>query len=263
MQLKEKKKLNFSMTYNSENEDIIIPEYGRNVQLLIRTAEQEADPEKQQALCEEIINLIQRLYPQARNIEDYREKLWKHIYRISKYRLTAKTPSGVTPSPADERKKPERVPYPVQQRQFRHYGNHLVQLIAKAKTLEEGPIKEGFTHTIGSYMKMAYRTWNKDHFISDEIIKRDLATISENGLALKDDQGIDGLSNATRLRSTSNTRPMSTSRDSRSSNTRDGYGRTSNTSNGSTFGRDRNERNDRSDRNKPAPTDSKNRFRKK
>jgi len=52
---------------------------------------------------------------------------------------------------------------------------------------------------------------------------------------------------------------MSTTRDSRASYSRDGYGRTnnSNTSNGSSFGRDRN------DRNKPAPTDNKNRFRKK
>ncbi len=259
MLVREKKKLNFSMTYNSENEDIIIPEYGRNVQLLIRYAEQETDIEKQQAICEEIINLIQRLYPQARNIEDYREKLWKHIYRISRYRLEAKTPSGLTPSPEDERKKPQRVPYPVQQKQFRHYGNHLIKLIEKAKTLDEGPVKEGFTHTIGSYMKMAYRTWNKDHYISDEIIKNDLATISDNELALKDNQGIDGLSNATRIRSTTNTRPMSTTRDSRTSYSRDGYGRTnnSNTSNGSSFGRDRN------DRNKPAPTDNKNRFRKK
>lgn len=260
MQLREKKKLNFSMTYNSENEDIIIPEYGRNVQLLIRYAEQEPDSEKQQALCEEIINLIQRLYPQARNIEDYREKLWKHIYRISHYRLTAKTPSGVVPSPADERKRPERVPYPVQQKHFRHYGNHLIKLVAKAKTLEDGPIKEGFTHTIGSYMKMAYRTWNKDNFISDEMIKKDLATISESALALKDDQGIDGLSNATRLRAPLNNRPMSNSRDSRTSNTRESFSRNGNNGNGNSMNRDRNDRNDR---NKPASNDNKNRFRKK
>jgi Domain of unknown function (DUF4290) len=187
-----------NMAYNTSHELLIMPEYGRNVQQLVRHAQQISDPVYRQSFCEEILNLIQQLYPQSKNIEDYREKLWRHLFQIAKYDLDAKTPSGIKPLPEDFRVKPDRVPYPTQDNRYRHYGNHVQVLIRKAMVMEPGPIKDGFVNTIGSYMKMAYRTWNREHFVSDEIIKTDLKTLSNGQLTLEDDSRIDGLHNASR-----------------------------------------------------------------
>jgi Domain of unknown function (DUF4290) len=187
-----------NMAYNTSHEMLIMPEYGRNVQQLVRHAQQISDPVYRQSFCEEILNLIQQLYPQSKNIEDYREKLWRHLFQIAKYDLDAKTPSGIKPLPEDFRVKPDRVPYPTQDNRYRHYGNHVQVLIRKAMVMEPGPIKDGFVNTIGSYMKMAYRTWNREHFVSDEIIKTDLKTLSNGQLTLEDDSRIDGLHNASR-----------------------------------------------------------------
>jgi Domain of unknown function (DUF4290) len=189
------------LAYNTSHEGLIMPEYGRNVQRLVRHVQQISDPVYRQSFCEEIINLIQQLYPQSKNIEDYREKLWRHLFQIAEYDLDAKTPSGVIPVPEDFRVKPDRVDYPVQDNRYRHYGNHVQMLIRKAMVMEPGPIKDGFVNTIGSYMKMAYRTWNKEHFVSDEIIKTDLKTLSNGQLSLEDDSRIDGLHNASRSKS--------------------------------------------------------------
>ena len=44
---------------------------------------------------------------------------------------------------------------------------------------------------IASYMKLAYRTWNREHYVNDEIIKGDLEKLSEGALVLGEDEVID------------------------------------------------------------------------
>ena len=194
------RKANVDMLYNTQQEFLIMPEYGRNVQQLVRHAQNIQDREYRQAFCEEIVDLIQQLYPQSKNVEDYREKLWAHLFHIAKYDLDARTPSGEIPKPENARVKPQRIPYPLQDTRFRHYGNNVQVMIRRAIEMEPGYIKTGFVNTIGSYMKMAYRTWNREHFVSDDLIKNDLTILSDGKLTLEDDSRIDGLANASRSR---------------------------------------------------------------
>ena len=63
------------------------------------------------------------------------------------------------------------IPYPVSEARYRHYGHNVQVLIKKALEMEPGEKQDGFVRTIGSYMKLAYRTWNKEHFVSDDVIK--------------------------------------------------------------------------------------------
>jgi hypothetical protein len=198
----------FDLQYNTGLEELIMPEYGRNVQQLVRHAQTIKDHQYRQAFCEHIVDLIQQLYPQSKNIDDYREKLWKHLFHIAKYNLEAYTPSGEVPRPEDARKRPERVPYPLQDTRFRHYGNNVQVLIRRALDMEPGQIKDGFVQAIGAYMKLAYKTWNKEHYISDEIIKNDLAILSENKLSLEDASTIDNLANANKSRGNSANKNM-------------------------------------------------------
>lgn len=213
------------MAYNTQQEYLIMPEYGRNVQQLVRHAQKIEEPAFRQQVCEEIVDLIQQLYPQSKSVEDYREKLWKHLFQIAKYDLDARTPSGVVPRPEDEKKRPDRVPYPFSDTRFKHYGNNIQRLIRRAVEMEEGPIKEGFVQTIGSYMKLAYKTWNREHYVNDEIIKGDLETLSGGKLTLEDNSRIDGLANASRSRGRD-------SRDNRSSSNNNNSGRDNRNSSG-------------------------------
>lgn len=208
------------MAYNTQQEFLIMPEYGRNVQQLVRHAQKIEEPAYRQQFCEQIVDLIQQLYPQSKSVEDYREKLWKHLFHIAKYDLEATTPSGSVPRPEDAKKRPDRVPYPFSDTRFKHYGNNIQRLIRRAVEMEEGPVKEGFVQTIGSYMKLAYKTWNREHYVNDEIIKGDLETLSGGKLTLEDNSRIDGLSNASRNRGRDirdNRTSNSSGRDSRSS----------------------------------------------
>lgn len=188
------------MEYNSKKDELIIPEYGRNIQAMIRFARDLPTRAERQRYIEEIVILMMQMHPQNRNLEDYRDKMWKHVFRIAEYNLDVMPPNGEIPKPEDSRKRPEKVPYPTKETKFRHYGHNVQRLIARALQMEEGPKKEGFVQVIGSYMKLAYKTWNREHYVSDDIIIEDLEHLSGGKLKVLEDASLDNLSRGGAIR---------------------------------------------------------------
>ena len=172
------------ISYNTEKEPIRYPEYGRGIQELLTYAKAITDPGKRQATVESIINMMQLLNPNRNNIEDYRERLWNHAFAIAGYDLDVTPPPGISIRREDERVKAEPVPYPNNLTRMRHYGLNIQKLIQKAIEMPEGSKKEGFVEVIASYMKLAYKTWNREHYVSDDVVKDDLEILSEGQLEL-------------------------------------------------------------------------------
>lgn len=182
------------IAYNTSRNELVMPEYGRHVQLMVEEAKKLTDNVYRQAFVEKIVDLMYIMNPQDREVEDYRDRLWKHVFRIAGYDLEGVVPpNGIVPTPENDIKKPEHIQYPGTQLRFRHYGHYIQELIKKAKEMESGPIKEGLVAAIGSYMKLAYKTWNKDHYVSDEVIKNDLVTLSGGILSMPDEVAIENL----------------------------------------------------------------------
>ena len=87
---------------------------------LINHAKTIEDPELRQVFVERLVDLMMQMHPQNRNMDDYREKLWKHAFRIGRYELEVTPPSGIAPNPEDESKRPEKVDYPEKEARYRH-----------------------------------------------------------------------------------------------------------------------------------------------
>lgn len=171
--------------YNTEKERVRYPEYGRGIQEMLQYAKTIAEPHKRQKTVEAIIGLMQQLNPLGnRNLEDYREKLWNHAFAIAGYDLDVKPPAGITIRREEDKPKATRVPYPPSTSRLRHYGYNVQTLIQKAIDMPEGPKKEGFVEVIASYMKLAYKTWNREHYVSDDVVKDDLEILSNGQLEL-------------------------------------------------------------------------------
>ncbi len=183
-------KKSLSLEYNSTRDKLIFSEYGRSVQKLIQFAKTVENDDERQAIVEEIVELINQLNPQTKNVLEYKQKLWRHVFKMADYDLNVHHPYGANPTEEDNTFKPKRVPYPQHEFNWRHYGHNIRVMIDKALNMEEGPIKQGFVETILSYMKLSYRTWNKEHFVSDDIIISDLAVMSGNKLSVGDDHTI-------------------------------------------------------------------------
>lgn len=186
----------WSMTYNSAKDNLTIPEYGRHVQLLVDHARTIEDDALRQRFAERIIRLMMQMVPQNRNIEDYRGKLWRHLYRIAENDLRVTPPDDIRiPADVSGRLHPEQVAYPESGAKYRHYGHNVQTMIKKAIAMEDGPKKDGYVAAIAAYMKLAYKTWNQEHYVSDEVIKADLKTLSKGALVIPEEQSLDNLVN--------------------------------------------------------------------
>lgn len=179
------------MDYNTSRDFLIIPEYGRHVQGMLQYAVTIENQQEKQAFVEKVVNLVVQMNAQNKNAEDFREKVWKHVYRISNFKLDVLPPSGHIPTPEELMKKPERVPYPQKAIHYRHYGYNVQRLVETAIALEDGPKKDAFAFVIASYMKLAYRTWNKEHYVSDDVIISDLEALSEGQLSVNQEMTLD------------------------------------------------------------------------
>ena len=181
--------------YNSQRDNLIIPEYGRHVQRMIDYIKTVADKEERQAYIETVVELMLQIFPQTKNIDDYRDKVWKHIFRIADYDLDVIPPDGISIKKPDEQSRPEIINYPKTDTKYRHYGNNVQHLIDKAATMEDNEIRDEFIKTIGAYMKLAYKNWNKEHFANDEIIKQDIYNMSKGKLKIDSSVSLDHLTN--------------------------------------------------------------------
>ncbi len=182
--------------YNSQRPNLTIPEYGRHIQKMIEYARTIEDPEKRQRTAEAIVDLMNQMVPQGKQEEDYMDKLWKHFFRIAEYDIDVVPPSGEKPVHHDLKRDLSTLPYTQSDLKYRHYGKNVNTMIAKAMEMPDGPIKDGFIHTIASYMKLAYKNWNKDHYVSDDNIVTDIAIMSEGKLAIPDGSNLDLLGNS-------------------------------------------------------------------
>lgn len=180
-----------SLEYNSTRDKLLFSEYGRCVQKMINYAKNIEDRAERQKHIEAIIELINQMNPTTKNVNEYKLKLWRHTFKMANYELDVDTPTGEIPTEEDNTLKPERVPYPQHEFNWRHYGYNIRTMIDKAMKMEEGPVKKGFVETILSYMKLSYRTWNKEHFVNDEIIISDLGVMSNYKLSIDGDHTIE------------------------------------------------------------------------
>lgn len=175
------------LEYNSSRAELTISEHGRHVQKLIKHAKTIEDKEERQAFIEEVIDLMHQMNPQNKNVQEYRLRLWRHMYRIAGYDIDVTAPEGVSSTEQGVEEQKVDLPYPQKEFRFRHYGNTIQLMVAKAIAMEDLEMKQEFTEVIAAYMKLAYRTWNREHYVNDEIIKNDLVKISKGKLELSDD----------------------------------------------------------------------------
>lgn len=176
------------MEYNSDREPLTISEYGRSVQELVNYAKKIEDVEEKQAFFNEIIELILRMKINGKKSIEYKEKIWRHIFKIANYEMEGVImPNGEIPQPKASNFKPPRVEYPTSEKRFRHYGHNVQSLIKKAIEMEDGPKKDDFIVVIASFMKLAYKTWNPEHYMNENMVRMDLDTLSDGKLSIPKD----------------------------------------------------------------------------
>ena len=172
------------LEYNTEREQLIIPEYGRHLQKMINYATSLESKEERNKVAKAIIDVMGNLQPHLRDVPDFQHKLWDQLFIISDFKLDADSPYE-KPSKEELQARPEPLDYPQSHPKYRFYGNNIKTMIDVARTWEEGEMKEALKYTIANHMKKCYLNWNKDT-VDDEVILSHLSELSDGKLELKD-----------------------------------------------------------------------------
>jgi hypothetical protein len=155
-------------------------EYGRHIQKMVEYLLTIDDKEKRQRNAQVLIELMGFLNPHLKNVDDFRHKLWDHLFLISDFKLDVESPYPI-PTRETLKAKPERLAYPKKYPKFNHLGKNIEVVIDKALKEENPEKKQGFANAVAYYMKLAYSNWHKE-LVHDDNIQSELSSITNGQL---------------------------------------------------------------------------------
>lgn len=168
------------MEYNTTRNHLIMREYGRHIQKMVEYLLTIKDKEVRQRNAQAAIELMGFLNPHLKNVEDFRHKLWDHLFLISDFTLDVDSPYPI-PTRETLKAKPERLLYPKKYPKFNHLGKNIEVVIDKALKEENPEKKQGFANAIAYYMKLTYSNWHKE-LVHDDNIQTELSDMTNGEL---------------------------------------------------------------------------------
>lgn len=171
------------MEYNTTRGPLILPEYGRNVQNMIAYAMEVADREERNRAAQAIIEVMGQLNPHLRDVDDYRHKLWTHLFVMSDFKLDVDSPYE-KPKPEVLAERPDIMEYPKSKIRFGHYGQHTQRILESAKDVTDEKEKEFLKNTMANFMKKQFLAYNNDA-VENNVIADQLKELSKGELVLE------------------------------------------------------------------------------
>lgn len=166
------------MDYNTQRKKLALPEYGRNIQKMVQYVMAISDRDKRNEQAKAVIAVMGNLFPYLRDINDFKHKLWDHLFIISDFQLDIDSPYP-KPSPVTFQEKPRPVPYSSPDAiKIKHYGKGIQSMISHVAEWADDDTRKAAVRALANHMKKAYLVWNKD-VVSDDIIFKDIEYLSE------------------------------------------------------------------------------------
>jgi hypothetical protein len=171
------------MDYNTTRKQLVLPEYGRNIQKMINHIKTVEDREERNKLANAVIHIMGNMNPHLRDVGDFKHKLWDHLAIISDFELDVDFPYPL-PEKEELVKAPEKITYNDKRDvNFLHYGRLIESMIHRAVDYPEGEERDYLIETLGNQMKKSYITYNRE-VVGDDQIFRDMIFISHGKLTI-------------------------------------------------------------------------------
>ena len=172
-----------NLEYNTEREDLIIPEYGRHIKKMIDHVSSLKSKDERNKLSNAIISVMGNLQPHLRDVPDFQHKLWDQLFIMSDFKLDADSPFE-KPSKDILDSKPLPLEYPQSFPKYRFYGNNIKIMIDEAGKWDNSDKKDALIFTIANHMKKCFLNWNKDN-VEDQVIFEHLYELSDSKIDIK------------------------------------------------------------------------------
>lgn len=170
------------LEYNSLKEKLLLPEYGRNIQQMVDHCITIEDRDERTRCAYSIIQIMGNLFPQLRDVADFKHKLWDHLAIMSNFKLDIDYPYEVIKE-GNLHTIPKPIPYHLEPIKYRHYGKIIEMMINRACEYPEGDEKDTLVCLIANHMKKLIFGINKED-VDDEKIFNDLYHYSRGKIRL-------------------------------------------------------------------------------
>ena len=175
------KELDTVKDYNTSREPLQMSEYGRSIQEMVNHCKAIKDRDERTDCAYTIVGIMSTMTEQSGNAEDFQQKLWNHLARISKYELDIDYPVEI--ERYDEEQKMMKVAYPQRPIRRRHYGRILEELTQKITEVEDPEEREVLAQQVANQMKRSLAYWDID-VMSDTKVVDDLADYTKGKVVL-------------------------------------------------------------------------------
>lgn len=172
-----------TIAYNTTEERLRLPQYGRLVQDMVDHALTLADKPARQAYAERIVKVMAQLNPQMRSTPNFRQTLWNHLAFMAGYKLDIDYPYEIEVA---EERRPHKLSYPGNKIRFRHYGHLLEATLAKIKeTPADAAGRDDLVRMAAVRMKRYLADWKGDG-VENEKVGRDMAYYTDGAVSVNE-----------------------------------------------------------------------------
>lgn len=168
------------MQYNTSRELLKIREYGRGIHSMVKQLCKIEDREQRQRNAEAVIEVMAILLPQQKAVEDYRHKLWDHLFLMADYQLDVESPYPI-PTFEQKQRRPDPLPYPKNRLRWNHFGKKFEELFERAMNEDDEAKRQGYISVLILFMRIAYSNWHKEN-VQDDMLRDELLTMSKGKL---------------------------------------------------------------------------------
>lgn len=166
-----------ALEYNTERENLRMPEYGRNVLKMVEQLKAIEDRDKRSQQAKAVVKVMELLNPQIYAEESWERKLWDHLFIMSNFELDVDSPYPA-PTPEQVNVRPSMIPLHSRPVKARHYGRNIESVIELIASQPDGEVKDEMLRALAIYMRQQYLIWNKDS-VADETIFADIEKLSD------------------------------------------------------------------------------------
>ena len=171
--------------YNSNQEALLMPEYGRMVQSMVQAAMEIPDKSARQQCARYIVSIMARMQDVKSERPDFEHKLWNHLARISHYQLDIDYPVDIVPE-QEALAHPAPMAYPMKSIRRRHYGYLTEQMMNYLSECADEEERTELLDLTANHMRQNLFTWNPDSMDGD-VVRQDLKVYTRGKVKLPQD----------------------------------------------------------------------------
>lgn len=174
------------LRYNTQENHLVLSEYGRGVQSMVDHLKTIEDKGLRTQMAEAIVKVMINLNPSIKELENYEQKLWDHLYLMAGYQLDVDGPFEV-PKPEALLERPEKLGYNETRIRYRFYGRNLQFMVDSVQTIEDPDVKRAYLNYIASFMVNSSNNWNDEILTAQQVVQH-LSDLSKGALQINPEE---------------------------------------------------------------------------